>query len=88
MTNTTYNKDTFLNLGGKMWSKDGKELRVYLNSDAILKLREGCVCATTDFEIEATKRAKTYYDIQNNKLVSDIGTVRVMLNNAGFKCVK
>ena len=80
------NKDILVSFGGKVWSKEDKELRVYLNADAILAMTKGF--QVLENTIQAMNKAKTYFDIQKNVLVSDIGLVRSHLNGAGYKCCK
>jgi hypothetical protein len=79
------NKELALSLGGKIWSKDGQELRVYLNKDAVLKLAEGY--QITAHEEKAAAKAKTFLDLKTSELKSDVGAVRSLLTNAGYKCV-
>lgn len=80
------NKDVLIAFGGKVWSKDGKELRVYLNADAILAMTKGF--QVLEHEIASMNKAKTYFDISKNVLISDVGLVRSHLNSAGWKCGK
>ena len=79
-------KEQAILFGGNVWSKEGKELRVYLNADAIVKMADGY--KVSELELNAMKKAKTYLDIATNELKSDVGTVRSFLNQIGFSCVK
>jgi hypothetical protein len=79
-------KEQVIQVGGKVWSKDGQELRVYLNKDAVLKLVEGF--QVTALEANALVKAKTFFDIATGELKSDVGTVRSLLNGAGIACGK
>ena len=79
-------KEQAVSFGGNVWAKEGKELRVYLNADAIVKMADGY--KVSELDLNAMKKAKTYLDIATNELKSDIGTVRSFLNQIGFSCVK
>nr|WP_314862043.1 hypothetical protein [uncultured Undibacterium sp.] len=79
-------KEIAIELGGKVWAKDGKELRVYLNKDAVLKMVEGYQVLA--HEIKSVEKAKTYFDLTKNELFSDVGAVRSLLINAEWDCKK
>lgn len=83
---STITKDSAIEFGGKVWSKEGKELRVYLNKDAILKMADGYQVLA--HEVTAIEKSKTYFDISKSALISDVGLVRSLLKNAGFDCSK
>ena len=82
----TLTKDAAVEFGGKVWAKEGKELRVYLNKDAVLKMVDGYQVLA--HEVAAIEKSKTYFDISKSALISDVGTVRSLLKNAGFDCAK
>lgn len=79
-------KEIAIELGGKVWAKDGKELRVYFNKNAVLKMVEGY--QVFPHEVKSIEKAKTYFDLSKNELFSDVGTVRSLLINAKWDCKK
>ena len=78
-------KEEAIQMGGKLWVKEHLE-RVYFPKDIILKLLDGYT--VTDFESRKISQSKTFFDCNNKMLRSDTGTVRVLLNRAGFDCKK
>jgi len=78
-----------IDAGGKEWTKQvtNKTLhRIYLNRDAIIKFLNLDKTQLTDFEMKSLEKAKTFFDVDEVKYVSDVGTVRVLFNRHGVKC--
>ena len=81
--------DELKKAGGKEWQKtigSNQLHRIYLNEDAVINFLS--LKTLTDFEMKCLKKAKTYYDVLTKKIISDIGTVRVLFNQNGVKCSK
>ena len=78
-----------LDAGGKDWKKNvgSKELhRIYLNQDAVIKFLNLDQKKLSDFDLKSLKKAKTYYDVDAGKFISDVGTVRTLFNQKRVKC--
>lgn len=79
-------KEQAIGFGGKIWSKEGEELRVYLSKDAILNIAAGIQILSS--EEKAAAKSKTFLDLHSGELKSDTGLVRSLLKNSGFECEK
>lgn len=82
----TMTKEQAIQLGGKVWSKDGQELRVYLAKDSILTIAQGIQILA--HEVKAAEKSKTFLDLRTGELKSDVGLVRTLLKSSGFECGK
>lgn len=79
-------KEMAVEFGGKVWSRDGVELRVYFNKDAVLKMAAGVQILAS--EVKAAEKAKTYLDLKTGEMKSDTGLVRTLIKSSGFECSK
>ena len=79
-------KEIAVGFGGNVWAKDGVELRVYFNKDAVLKMAEGVQILPS--EVKAAEKAKTYLDLKTGEMKSDTGLVRTLIKSSGFECSK
>ncbi|WP_277657204.1 hypothetical protein [Seleniivibrio woodruffii] len=77
--------EQLIKMGGKVWEK-GDIKRIYIKGDIVKALIREKYTSFSDFEEGCLKKATTYYD--GERFHSDIGTVRVMLNNCNLKCDK
>ena len=84
----TLTKDIAISFGGKVWEKNDIS-RVYMNIDALNNFLASIGWASNLVPVTAkTKAAKTYVDCASGCVYSDVGAVRVILNQCGVKCEK
>ncbi len=83
MSNLT--TESVLKVGGKVWEK-GAMKRIYLTVESCKAIIKQATYSA--MEEKSLKKAKTYFDTNTSELKSDVGTVRSLFNQHGFKCVK
>lgn len=74
--------------GGKIWAKEGKELRVYLTNEAIEKMFGFKKTEHAKYlnEFKDIKKAKVYVNIADDTLHASEGYIRVIFNSNNIKC--
>lgn len=80
-----------LELGAVKWEK-GSICRVYINTDQlfgnVFGLEQISERSSYAGKFQTIGKAKVWFDVNKSTLHSDVGSVRVLLNQNGFKCGK
>jgi hypothetical protein len=78
-----------LSTNGNVWEK-GTMKRIYIANKTLFinELTENNMNKLSDFEMKKIRESKIWWDAIDNKMHSDVGTVRVLLNSNGVECIK